>query len=97
MTLHIVNRQKIMIHIMERSFESAFCTAPTLIGARYRHTFNDWASVYGKAEGNVALHTVDFAPSIRDEDPIQGERHGGFWWNCSIGRDGIVSDQREDS
>lgn len=53
-----------------RAFQSAFVQHQLSVGARYRHTFNDWASVYGKAEGNVALHTVDFAPSIRDEDPI---------------------------
>ena len=53
-----------------RAFESAFVQHQISVGARYRHTFNDWASVYGKAEGNVALHTLDFAPSISDDDPI---------------------------
>jgi len=52
------------------AFESAFVQHALSVGVRYRHIFNDWASVYGKAEGNVALHTIDFAPSISAEDPI---------------------------
>ncbi len=53
-----------------RAFESDFSQHVLSVGARYRHRFNEWASVYGKAEGNVALHTIGFAPSISEEDPI---------------------------
>ena len=53
-----------------RSFESSFAQHMLSVGARYRHSFNEWASMYGKAEGMIGLNTIKFAPSIRDEDPI---------------------------
>ena len=52
------------------SFESGFGQHVLSVGARYRHVFNEWASAYGKAEGNVAAHTINFAPSISEDDPI---------------------------
>lgn len=52
------------------SFESGFAQHMLSVGAQYRHAFNDWASIYGKAEGNIALNTINFAPSISEDDPI---------------------------
>ena len=52
------------------SFQSGFSQHMVSIGARYRHSFTDWASVYGKAEGNIAVQTINFAPNVGEEDPI---------------------------
>lgn len=52
------------------TLESAFGQHMISIGPRYRYVFNEWASIYGKVEGSLAVHTLRFAPSISDEDPV---------------------------
>jgi hypothetical protein len=40
------------------------------VGPRYRHSFNEWGSVYAKLEGIMALTTLDLSTSLSEEDPI---------------------------
>ena len=74
------------------SFESGFSQHMISIGARYRHSLNDWASIYGKAEGNIAVHTIAFAPIISDEDPISKVSSLGlaFGGTASLGVMGTI-------
>ena len=52
------------------AFESAFAQHMLSVGPRYRHIFNDWASVYGKAEGTLSFSSIRYATSVTEEEPI---------------------------
>ena len=78
------------------AFESEFSQHMISLGARYRHSFNDWASIYGKAEGNIGFQTINFTPSISEEDPISKVTSTAlsFGGTASMGMMGSSATQR---
>ena len=78
------------------SLQSLFAQHMISAGARYSYTFNEWASIYGKVEGNVALQTLDFAPSIGEEDPISKISSMGMSFGGTLGLGVMGSIQLKD-
>ena len=82
--LHIANRlKKILLYGDGRAFE-CFCTTD-FIGARYRHRLMI-GQAYMERQKEMLRYTIDFAPSISEEDQFPRWAPWGFFWrNSSTG------------